>query len=80
MIRTQVYLDDDVYQQIRLQARLQNQPAASLIRRFLRVGLVREKKQRTLTAGRALLRIAKTAVKGPRDLSRRHDDYLYGDK
>lgn len=79
MIRTQVYLDEDVYQQIRLQAQLQSQPAASLIRKYLRAGAVKSKKK--WNAREALLLLAKHAGKGgPADLSKNLDDYLYGDK
>ncbi len=58
---------------------MQNIPAAGLVRKYLRVGIIKATPKR-MTAGQALLRIAKSAVKGPKDLSTRHDDYLYGDK
>lgn len=80
MIRTQVYLDDDLYTQLRIQSQVQNVPAASLVRKYIRIGMIKKNKSKKMTAGQALLRIARTAVKGPEDLSTRHDDYLYGDK
>lgn len=79
MIRTQVYLDDDLYSQVRLLAQAQNQPAAVLIRKYIRGGVVKAKKK--WNARDALLLLAKHAAKGgPPDLSKNLDDYLYGDK
>lgn len=79
MIRTQVYLDDDVYTQVRLLAQAQNQPAAAIIRKYIRAGVVKTKKK--WNAREALLLLAKHAGKGgPRDLATNLDDYLYGDK
>ncbi len=80
MIRTQVYLDDDLYTQLRIQSQVQNVPAASLVRKYLRVGMVKNNPKK-MTAGQALLRIAKHAAKhGPKDLSTNHDYYLYEEK
>lgn len=77
MIRTQVYLDNDLYTQIRIRSQMQSVPAASLIRKYIRAGIAKTAPQK-LTAGQALLRIAKHAAKhGPKDLSTNHDYYLY---
>lgn len=79
MIRTQVYLDDSVYTQIRLQAQQQNLPAAALVRKYIRAGMIKSVKKES--AREAFLRLAKHAVKGgPHDLATHLDDYLYGDK
>lgn len=76
MIRTQVYLPEILYKNVRLAARKQNKPAAQIIRELLEGG-VKQKTKKT-NAGDALLRLAKLAVrKGPRDLSVNIDKYLY---
>lgn len=79
MIRTQVYLPKSLYQNVRLLAKRENRPAASLVRELLEDGL--DKKNKKLNAGTALLRLAelgkKLKIKGPRDLSINHDKYLY---
>ena len=72
MIRTQVYLDDDIYTQIRILAAQHGVFAAELIRKYLGEGFRREKRE---TASEALLRIASHAArKGPKNLSTNHDD------
>lgn len=77
MIRTQIYLPEDIYLQIKLVAQKESKSAASLIRNYVVSGI---KKGKKMTAREALLAIAKHAsFKGPGDLSTRHDDYLYGD-
>lgn len=76
MIRTQIYLPEQLYLQIRLMARQQNLPAAKVIRKLMVNGIKKTKRE---TLGEAMLNLAKHASsKGPRDLSTRHDDYLYG--
>lgn len=79
MIRTQVYLDENIYTQIRLQAQQANLPTAALVRKYIRVGMIKSAKKET--ARDAFLRLARHAGKGgPRDLATHLDDYLYGDK
>lgn len=79
MIRTQVYLPKSLYQNVRLLAKKENRPAASLVRELLEDGL--KKRSKKLNAGTALLRLAalgkKLKIKGPSDLSINHDKYLY---
>lgn len=75
MIRTQVYLPKDLYQDIRLLAKKEKKPAAQVIRQAIKRGLDKRPKQETL--GNALLGLTKIAAKGPRDLSTKHDKYLY---
>ncbi len=73
MIRTQVYLTDDLYTRIQLEAKRGKKKAAAVVRELLRAGLARTQPN----AGRALLEIAKLNFKGPKDLSSRIDEYLY---
>lgn len=79
MIRTQIYLPKQLYQIIDLVAKREKKPKAQVIRDVLEEGIV--KKQGN--AGEALLEIArlgrKLKLKGPRDLSKNIDKYLYED-
>ncbi len=76
MIRTQVYLTEDLYTRIQLEAKRGQKKAAEVVRELLQKGLIRQKKQ---TLGNALLELSKIGAKGPRDLSTNHDRYLYGE-
>ncbi|MBI1863812.1 hypothetical protein HYS03_01235 [Candidatus Woesebacteria bacterium] len=81
MIRTQVYLTEDLYQTIRLKAKKEKRPTAQLIRHLLETGLKEKNKKTKTNAGDALLRIArlgeKLKIKGPKYLSTNIDKYLY---
>ncbi len=52
-------------------------PTAQVMRQALSDCAKKQKKQ---TAAEAFAGLAKSAFKGPGDLSTRHDDYLYGGK
>ena len=73
MIRTQVYLTEDLYTRIQLEAKRAQKKAAEVVRELLHTGLA----QSHANAGRALMDIAKLGAKGPKDLSSRIDEYLY---
>ncbi|MBI2189943.1 MAG: hypothetical protein HYY87_02720 [Candidatus Levybacteria bacterium] len=77
MIRTQVYLPKDLYQEIQIVATREKKPKAEVIRETLEKGIT----QKQGNAGKALLKIAAMAKKyrwkGPKDLSANHDKYLY---
>lgn len=79
MIRSQVYLPEVLYKNVRLVAKKEKRPTAQVIRDILEEG-IRQKAQKS-NAGDALLRLAKLAkrlkVRGPKDLSVNHDKYLY---
>lgn len=79
MLRTQVYLPEELDQDLKLLAKKEEKAVAELIRELLREGLARKKRKRK-NAGDTLLDIAKLAGKGPRDLSTNLFDYLYGEK
>ena len=72
MIRTQVYLPEDLYQELRLLARREEQPAAKVIRDLLKNGLKKRVKSKKRNAGDLLLEIAKIGARGPKDLSSNH--------
>ena len=77
MIRTQIYLPKELYQEIGLVAIKENKPKAQVIREVLEKDL----KKKRGNAGEFLLEIAamakKNKWKGPKDLSKNIDKYLY---
>ncbi|MCX8008920.1 MAG: ribbon-helix-helix protein, CopG family [Patescibacteria group bacterium] len=75
MIRTQVYLPEDLYKKITLVAKKEKKSSAQVVRDALEKGL-------SIGAdcddvGDALLKLAQVHAKGSRDLSQRIDAYLY---
>lgn len=77
MIRTQVYLPEELHQEITITAAQRDIPAAQLVRDLLKQGLMARKKT---SVAEALLQLTQVHGKGPKDLSTNLDDYLYGDK
>ncbi|MBI5620660.1 hypothetical protein HY949_02705 [Candidatus Gottesmanbacteria bacterium] len=78
MIRTQVYLPEELYGHIQLLARQDRKVSAQVIRELLTTGLKKVVEEKKTNAGDALLRLAKIGAQGPKDLSINHDKYLYG--
>lgn len=79
MMRTQIYLPKQLYQRIADVARKGRKPKAQVIRDLLEQGLDRERHDRAVSAGEALQRLVQISARGPRDLSRDIDRYLYTD-
>jgi len=81
MIRTQVYLDEDQAQDITMLAKSKKTEKAKVIRALIQKGLEQEKNKQSV--GDTLLDFAnlgkKLKLKGPRDLSSNHDQYLYNE-
>lgn len=77
MIRTQVYLPEELYGHIQLLAMRDQKVSAQVIRELLTTGLKKVAQERKTNAGDALLRLAKIGARGPKDLSVNHDKYLY---
>jgi len=79
MIRTQIYLPKQLYQEIDLVAKREKKPKAQVIRESLERAL--EKKAETI--GEALGKLINAGkqfhLHGPKDLSTNHDKYLYED-
>ena len=77
MIRTQIYLPEQLYQEVDLVAKKEKKAKAQVIREAIEEGVKRKKGN----AGKLLVEIAAMAKKhkwkGPRDLSSHHDKYLY---
>lgn len=78
MLRSQIYLPEELIQDLRWLAEKEAKPTSEVIRELLSEGL--KKKARKSNAGDTLLSIAKIAAKGPTDLSTKLFDYLYGEK
>lgn len=77
MIRTQVYLPEDLKLQLREYADNKSIPISEVVRK----AVLKEINKGKRTAGDSLARIAAMAVKGgPKDLSSNLFDYLYGEK
>ena len=75
MLRTQIYLPEDLRQEIDAVARKEKKPAARVIRELLTEGVNNKHKE---TAGAAMSRLAALKVKGgPPDLSKNLNKYLY---
>ncbi len=79
MIRTQVYLPQQLSQTLDLVAKREKKPKAQIIREALDDGI--RKRVNTGNAGQALLELAelgkKLHVMSPKDLSANIDKYLY---
>jgi len=76
MIRTQIYLPNEVYQGVQWVARKEKKATAQVIRELLAQSLT--KRIKSMNAGARLLKLAERAVAGlPSDLSVNIDDHLY---
>ena len=75
MLRTQLYLPEDLRQEINAVARQEKKPAAVIMRELLVEGIRNKHRE---TTGTAMNRLASLKVKGgPSDLSINLDKYLY---
>jgi len=78
MIRTQIYLPEDLKIGLEIIAKREKKPVAEVVRRAVKREVGRREKR---NAGYTLGRIAALATKGgPRDLSTNLFEYLYGEK
>jgi len=84
MIRTQIYLPQSQLQQLKQTAFEERTSVSEIIRRKLTTPSTKKTatKKSKMTIGKRLLAMAKDAerrgVKGPKDLSKNMDKYLYG--
>lgn len=80
MLKTYLYIPENLERQIVYTARAQNKSKAEIIRQALKKGMVSIQHQGTASA-EVLLKIAelgkKNKVKGPKDSSTRMDEYLW---
>jgi len=80
MIRTQVYLTEEQSRDIKARARSEQRPDAEVIRELIEVGRRHTQPNKKKPVADMLARLEELNLTGPTDLSRNHDDYLYGDK
>lgn len=82
MIKTQVYLAEADYSELRKEAYETKQTMSEIVRNLIRKELISQKpvpKRKRKNAGEALLELAKKySFKGPKDLATNLDHYLYG--
>ena len=74
MIRTQIYISEEIHQETRFLAQKQGKSMAELLRSFITMGVIQEKKK---VKTPSLDRLIKLGIKGgPKDLSKNFDKYL----
>lgn len=78
MIRTQMYLDEDIHKNLVVLAMQEKVSMAKLTRDFLKEGIQRKKTRDISGKGVVQKLLAIKATGGPRDLSQNVDHYLYG--
>lgn len=77
MLRTQIYLPEELSQELKLLALKEAKTTAEVIRKLLKEGLKKQKKKST---GAFLEKLASMAGRGHKDLSSNFYDYAYGKK
>lgn len=81
MLKTYLYVPDDLKEKINLTAKAQNKSKAEVIRQALEKGIVAVQNQGTASA-QILLKLAKMGesanLKGPKNSSERIDELLWG--
>lgn len=75
MIRTQIYIPDELHQAVKMIAKRKEEPLAKLLRRLIAKGIIEEKKKLKPESLSALTKL--NITEGPRDLSSKMDKYLY---
>lgn len=81
MLKTYLYVPEELEEKIKLTARIQNKSKAEVLRQALEKGITAVQNQGTASA-QALLKIAQIGrqfkVTGPKDGSQNLDKYLWG--
>lgn len=82
MLKTYIYVPDEINEQIVSTAEFMKKSKAEIMRQALEKGLVIVRQQQKFDSGKVLLKIAelgkKYNLKGPKDAAEHHDKYLYG--
>jgi metal-responsive CopG/Arc/MetJ family transcriptional regulator len=74
MLRTQLYLPEDLRREIDVVAKREKKPAAQVIRELIKTGMSARQQE---SVGQAFAKLAGVRAKGPTDLSTNLDAYLY---
>ena len=77
MIQKRISLPEELDQQIQERAKFLKESEERVITTLLEEGLRKPKQQQWKNAGEALSSLSKLGIKGPKDLARNHDKYLY---
>lgn len=78
MIRTQIYLDEDIHKDLNILAKQQKESMAKIVRDILKEG-VRKKRRLDRSGKEVLKKLLEMKISGgPSDLSENLDHYLYG--
>ena len=75
MKRTQLYLDEKIHKDLSSQAKKENRTISDLVRGFVSDGL---SIKRVENDPKALLKLAKFGFRGPKNLSGKIDEVVYG--
>lgn len=77
MLRTQVYLTQDIYDRLQLQTQIYQVPMAEIVRKTLDKNLP----EKTQGNAKVLLELAKLGIKGgDKNLSKNYKKYLFDNK
>jgi hypothetical protein len=79
MIQKHISLPEELDQKIRERVKRLNQPEEQVITTLLEEGL-KTPKQQWKNAGDALSSLSELGIRGPKDLAKNHDKYLYEDE
>ena len=79
MVRAQVYFDEQEYEAVRQAAFKDRVSISALIRRLVDEQLLGRKRKKGSGAAEALLKLSGLVRDSRRDVSQRHDDYLWGE-
>lgn len=75
MIRTQIYIPEDLHTVVNTIAKIKNEPMAKVLRDYIARAVVEEKRNLKPASLTSLAKLQIT--KGPKDLSNNMDRYLY---
>jgi predicted CopG family antitoxin len=79
MKRTQLYIENDLYEALAKEAAREKRAVSDLVREFLARELSIRKLKEAARGAELLLRLASFAAEGPSDLAARGEDYLLED-
>ena len=79
MKRTQLYIENDLYDVLAKEAAREKRSVSDLVREFLARELSIRKLKEAARGAELLLRLSRFAAEGPADLATRGEDYLLED-
>ncbi|GEM_PF-6914252 len=76
MKRTQIYIDENIYNDIAKEAKSEKRTVSDIIREMLARELRLRKRQKSAKSAEILMKLANIAVEGPSDISVKGEDYF----